>query len=134
MLSKEEIEKAKERLKNLHPKIYWQRPDTLTNELKPDVGLERAIETLLQYIDQLEQENKQLKIAYKLMENEAMKDGLEERKKQSKIIDEMAGYIATLDIDEDICSKTQNEHCDKMSLGECESCIKKHFTKKVEGK
>lgn len=58
---------------------------------------------------------------------------LSELNNLKKIIDEMAGYIATLDIDEDICSKTQNEHCDKMSLGECESCIKKHFTKKVEG-
>lgn len=51
--------------------------------------------------------------------------------KKDKIIDEMAGYIATLDIEEDICSKTENEHCDKMNFGECEDCIKQYFESKV---
>lgn len=47
--------------------------------------------------------------------------------KKDKIIDEMATYIATLDIEEDICEKTKNEHCDKMNFGECEDCIKQYF-------
>lgn len=55
-----------------------------------------------------------------------------ELEKKGKIIDEMAGYIATLDIEEDICSKTENEHCDKMNFGECEDCIKEYFKNKVE--
>lgn len=55
-----------------------------------------------------------------------------ELEKKDKIIDEMATYIATLDIEEDICSKTENEHCDKMNFGECEDCIKQYFKNKVE--
>mgnify|MGYP003371943088 FL=1 len=51
---------------------------------------------------------------------------------KDKIIDEMATYIATLDIEEDICEKTKNEHCDKMNFGECEDCIKQYFERKVE--
>ena len=50
-------------------------------------------EYILSYIEQLEKENKQLKISYKLMENEAMKDGLEERKKQKERINK---YIEIL--------------------------------------
>lgn len=56
----------------------------------------------------------------------------EENEKKDKIIDEMATYIATLDIEEDICEKTKNEHCDKMNFGECEDCIKQYFERKVE--
>lgn len=56
----------------------------------------------------------------------------EENKQKDKIIDEMAEYIVTLDIEEDICSKTENEHCDKMNFGECEDCIKQYFEKKVQ--
>lgn len=52
--------------------------------------------------------------------------------KKDKIIDEMATYIATLDIEEDICEKTKNEHCDKMNFGECEDCIKQYYERKVE--
>lgn len=53
-------------------------------------------------------------------------------KQKDKIIDEMATYIATLDIEEDICEKTKNEHCDKMNFGECEDCIKQYFERKSE--
>lgn len=56
----------------------------------------------------------------------------EESKKKDKIINEMVEYIATLDIEEDICSKVKNENCDKMNFGECEDCIKEYFEKKVE--
>lgn len=52
--------------------------------------------------------------------------------RQNKQIDLMAGYIATLDIDEDICSKIENEFCDKMNFGECEDCIKQYFKSKAE--
>lgn len=54
--------------------------------------------------------------------------------KKDKIIDEMATYIATLDIEEDICEKTKNEHCDKMNFGECEDCIKQYFENKAKEK
>ena len=52
---------------------------------------------------------------------------------KDKIIDEMETYIVTLDIEEDICKKTKNEHCDKMNFGECEDCIKQYFENKVKG-
>ena len=91
MASKEEIEKAKEQTKQW---IYNMRTGRRVNIIhKGDKDFCDDLEKILQYIDQLEQENKQLKISYKLMENEAMKDGLEERKKQNKIMDEMARYI-----------------------------------------
>ena len=52
----------------------------------------------------------------------------EESEKKDKIIDEMATYIATLDIEEDICVKVGKENgCDKMAYGECEECIIKYF-------
>ena len=52
--------------------------------------------------------------------------------KQNKQIDLMADYIATLDIEEDICANVENDNCDKMNFGECEDCIKKFFERKSE--
>ena len=52
--------------------------------------------------------------------------------KQNKQIDLMAEYIATLDIEEDICANVENDNCDKMNFGECEDCIKKFFERKSE--
>lgn len=56
-----------------------------------------------------------------------LNDSLKIINKQSNTINKMAVYIATLDIEEDICEKTKNEHCDKMNFGECEDCIIKYF-------
>ena len=70
------------------------------------------------------------------MQKEVMKDYIQglkiELEKKDKMIDEMATYIVTLDIEEDICEKTKNEHCDKMNFGECEDCIKQYFERKLE--
>ena len=56
-----------------------------------------------------------------------------EIEKQDKIIDEMAKYIAGLEIEEDICVKTGRlDECDSMAYGECENCIKEYFKKKVQ--
>ena len=52
--------------------------------------------------------------------------------KKDKIIDLMAEFIATLDIEEDICANIENDNCDKMAFGECENCIKQYFADKVE--
>ncbi len=109
MLSKEEIEKAKEKLKNLHPRKYWQRPDTFTYELKPDIELTQAIETLLQYIEQLEQ---YLERISKQLDNVAIdqipigiaelqfkyKSIEQENNKQNKIIDEMLIFLSRQDL------------------------------------
>ena len=147
MLSKEEIEKATEILKNLHPKIYWQSPDILTYELKPDVKLERAIETLLQYINQLENQIEATEMEHKYdvnmideVKGESVKLYKEIRKleqennKQSKIIDEMAKEVnAKVLTKEKWCPLLRREKgC--YDDDTCLKCIKQYFEKKVEGK
>lgn len=63
-----------------------------------------------------------------------LKGQQEENKKKDKIIDLMAEYIASLDIEEDICVKTGKDlsECDSMALGGCENCIKQYFENKAE--
>ena len=77
----------------------------------------------------LEKKNKQIEQYQNMLATNDMLHVLECEKKD-KIIDEMATYIVTLDIEEDICEKTKNEHCDKMNFGECEDCIKQYFERK----
>ena len=55
-----------------------------------------------------------------------------ELKQKDKQIDLMAEYIATLDIEEDMCANIENDNCDKMALGECEDCIKQYFAGLIE--
>lgn len=91
---------------------------------------EKAIEIMKEWIEYEKANKNKINKADELIEvQETMVKALE---KKNKIIDVIAGYIATLDIEEDICSKTQNEHCDKMNFGECEDCIKQYFEKKVD--
>lgn len=55
-----------------------------------------------------------------------------EIEKKDKVIDEMAKYIASLDIEEDICVNTGRlGECDSMAFGECENCLKQYFENKV---
>ena len=103
-MSKEEIEKAKERLKNLEEDAAlfstgWK--ERLKDNEK------QAIETLLQYIDQLEQENN----------------------KQNKIKREMENYIADVDYTGNICALNK---CDENI--DCCFCVKQYFEEKVEKK
>ncbi len=102
--------------------------------LKKDLlSILKLIENQQAEIEKLKNRVKEVKklIKYSLYKKEFAKLNKEIEKK-NEIIDEMAGYIATLDIEEDICSKTKNEHCDKMNFGECEDCIKQYFKEKVE--
>ena len=135
-MSKEEIEKAKQDIKNSY---VMSTKHCLDNENKQ---LKQSIETLLQYINQLEQEN----VALKKGQNSLMASRKkwryryykEKRKsnQQSKIIDEMGEYLA-------IIRDCPNE--DKGSNLDCENrcsnddslyveCWKQYFEKKVEGK
>ncbi len=111
MLSKEEIEKAKEKLIKLKEKVNIEDIDM--NDCFNGEHIE-AIQILLQYIDQLEQENDT----------------------QNKIIDEMGLALASYDIDEEICKNQVAPLCDKNSLEVtvdiCVKCIKQYFEKKVE--
>ena len=91
---------------------------------------------------------KEQKKAIKLMEDSLNKkcNGLEckvvknnidlrlENGKLKRQIDLMTDYIATLDIEEDICANVENDNCDKMNFGECEDCIKRYFERKATNK
>ncbi len=109
--------------------------DEIDEKLDKTEDYEIIINLLYQKVDLLEEIIGKLKNQNKLASKEHKEKFNEfeaEIEKKGKIIDEMAGYIATLDIEEDICSKTENEHCDKMNFGECEDCIKEYFKNKVE--
>ena len=87
--------------------------DKLINEqLKENVSLQK----------ELNEENKRCMI---LANNDKFKE---------QIIDLMAEYIATLDMEEDICIKTGKNlnECDSMAIGECEECIKQYFERKCK--
>ncbi len=122
MLSREEIEKAKRicRLlcgkKNKKGKREYEMFARMQMEIDYTVDeMAEAIDTLLQYNNQLEQENN----------------------KQNKIIEEMALAIASYDIDEEICKNQVMPLCDKSSLevtvDVCAKCLKQYFEEKVEG-
>ena len=107
MLSKEEIEKAKEDLLEIKEDSEWdlQHKSSRTDE---EINLankySKSIETLLQYIDQLEQENN----------------------KQSKMIDEMVEQLVGWAI--------FDGELQKPIILYTEEQVKQYFEKKVEGK
>ena len=78
MLSKEEIEKAKERISKSLEDVWF---GTLYSQEEND----EDEKTLLQYIKELEADNYEL--------NNRLNDYIEERDKQNKVIDEMANKI-----------------------------------------
>ena len=78
MLSEEEIEEAKERLKIID-RNYTYNNYYSTTDLQ-------AIETLLQYIDQLESDNYEL--------NNRLNEYIEENNNQNKMIDVMIDIIS----------------------------------------
>ena len=110
-MNKEEIEKAKEFMNNIKQTIQENNMLFGEENITIKAGKETAqnIEILLQYIDQLEQENKKL----------------------NKMIDEMTKVI----IASSICDYFIKDNC-KHYAGEnkklCDECIKQYFEKKVE--
>ena len=117
MLSEEE-KKAIEKLK-----------ETQDSYLKDELDL--AIETVLNLITKLQKENEDYKYLYEQALDNTMKAD-KENIQLKKQINLMAEYIATLDIEEDICKNIKNDNCDKMNFGECEYCIKQYFERKVK--
>ncbi len=129
MLSKEEIEKAKEKTKKW---IYNMRTGSRVNIIhKGDKVFCDDLETLLKYIQELETSNEELD-----RENNRLEKIEFERDKANKIIDEMAEYLA-------IIRDCPNE--DKGANLDCENrcsnddsiyaeCWKQYFEKKVEEK
>ena len=117
MLSEEE-KKAIEKLK-----------ETQDSYLKDELDL--AIETVLNLITKLQKEIQDYKYLYEQALDNTMKAD-KENIQLKKQINLMAEYIATLDIEEDICKNIKNDNCDKMNFGECEYCIKQYFERKVK--
>ena len=112
MLNKEEIEKAKEKLNN--PKkedlieiIRMFKQNGIENYC---IAKNETMETLLQYIDQLEADNYEL--------NNRLNEFIEDDKKQNKIIDEMSKFILKITNREESELNIERE--------------KQHFRKKVE--
>lgn len=127
MLSKEEIKKAKEITQNYIKDTPIVPYDCLMNEER------KSAETLLKYIDQLEQENKDLRFIQEC-DTDRIYQLEQENDTQNKIIDEMAKYLA-------IVRDCPNE--DKGANLDCENrcsnndsiyaeCWKQYFKKKVE--
>ena len=117
MLSKEKIEKAKDIVKNIIcdevigtycVEIQKQNIQCSNNCKNSDCIYTQAMETLLQYIEQLKQENN----------------------KQNKIIDLMAGSINNYDSQLDICYFKDKEHVKQ----HYEEYLEQYFEKKVEEK
>ena len=152
MLSEEEIKKAKE---------------SIRKELSREEGKEffshdfyKDLTVIMAYIKELEESNKELDHENNRLEKiEFERDNLKYRieakekvheydinmidevkgraVKLYKIIDEMALYIAGLDVDEDICKHVDKKICDgttSVPVSTCQECIRKFFEKKVEGK
>lgn len=110
-----------------------EEEESIFKTFKEGYGLTKTEERML--INLIEKQNiiiKRQSYTNKKL-RKTLKTVRKERNKQNKIIYKLAKYIASLDIDYDICSKL-NKDCDQMSYGECEACIIEYFTKKVEGK
>lgn len=86
------------------------------------------MKTVLNLITKLQKENEDYKYLYEQALDNTLKAD-KENIQLKKQINLMAEYIATLDIEEDICKNIKNDNCDKMNFGECEYCIKQYFEK-----
>lgn len=102
------------------------------------------IEKGLNIIEKQYKEIKQLRIAYKLMEKEALRDGKEELEIKDKMIDELIDTLNNIMTDRPASifpyifkdNRIDNK-CIKCGLIEnnpktCKDCIKEYFRKKVE--
>ena len=93
MLSKEEIEKAKEKC-NTIVNFCENNQECQKNKICSDCYIEiediSAIKTLLQYIEQVEADNYE--------SNKILNEYIEDRKRQNKIIDLMAEQLSGLPI------------------------------------
>ena len=86
---------------------------------------ENVTRTVCSDIKQSEKHKEDLEMLYKgcQLENEELKETMYK----------MASFIASQDIEYDICEKTGNlDTCDSMAYGECENCIINYFKNKGE--
>ncbi len=111
MLSKEEIKKAKKKLELMEYKY------TLTD------NDDKAIETLLQYIDQLEQENNKLNKI-----NDEMVGSF------YKLYQKIPGTMHKFFENGKPCEYGYDKETNECKEINCKPCIKQYFEKKVEEK
>ena len=132
-MSKEKIEKILDQNEN----IITYKAD---KDFRGLTSLERTLlennKKIKEYIDQLEQENENLRFI-QWCDTDRINQLKQENKKQSKIIDEMEDAIVgdrkiLALICKNIINKT-DEECTKQNLL-CDDCIKQYFEKKVEEK
>ena len=109
----------------------------MTNKQKKEIENLNEIVNLLK--EELQKRNKNITaiLDYKDLESlntalSLIKEQQEEMQQKDKQIDLMAEYIATLDIEEDICNKTENQNCDKLDFEVCEDCIRQYYKRLVE--
>ena len=131
MLSKEETEKAKETCNSI-VNFCNNNKECQENEFCPDCYIEiedvKAIETLLQYIKELEITNAELD-----KENNRLEKIEFERDKANKMINEMVEeyeYNARCNLNNFCDEEMRKDKC----IQDCRICIKQYFEKKVEGK
>ncbi len=115
------LEEAKKKCKTM-VKVFR---NCIPEEEPDNIDLAETIETVLNYIEkqdkEIQKKDKRLKKQFNLL---TQKDNT---------IFNMASYIASLDIEEDICENTGRlDECDRMAYGECENCIIEYFKKKKE--
>ena len=115
-MSKEEIEKVKKYIKNSYVMSTKHCLDDENKQLK------QVIETLLQYIKEIEADNYEL--------NNRLNEYIEDNKKQNKIIDELLNFLAEPDLGH-YKSKIGGEILGKYTKFNKEDW-KKHFEKKVD--
>ena len=87
--------------------------------------------TLLNLITKLQKENEELKVTVNKQSTD-ISNNLIELQQKDRQIDLMAEYIATLDIEEDICNKTENQNCDKLDFEVCKDCVRQYYKRLVE--
>ena len=125
MLSEDE-KQAIEKLKKIREDtIKANECDLSNNDFKEEI---EVYNTVLNLITKLQKENETTMKLNANMNQRHLND-MSKIKNYKKQIELMAEYIATLDIEEDICANVKNNNCDKMSFGECEDCIKQYFEK-----
>ncbi len=121
MFSKEEIEKAKEKLSKYVDKVNRNKRILEGSEIQTS----ETIKTLLQYIDQLEQENKTLKFIQEC-DTDRTNQLEQENDKLNKINDEMVDMISSLGFTINIAA-----FGGQARFGGNEE-VKQYFEKKVE--
>ena len=96
-------------------------------------------EILLNLITKLQKENeekdKTIEKYIKIYKEYDCYRWVKELEKKDKQIDLMAGYIANIDTDEDICKEQADNNCDDINReADCKDCIKQYFEKLAKEK